>query len=1244
MKIISIRIKNLASLEGFTEIDFTQEPLCSAGIFAITGPTGSGKSTILDALCLALYARTPRYVQARESGIELQDVKGSKINQSDVRGILRDGTADGFAEVDFIGVDGEKYCANWNVRRSRNKAEGSLQNFAITLKNISTGVDIPGKKNELQDEIVRLVGLNFEQFTRSVLLAQGDFTAFLKAGKDEKSSLLEKLTGTEIYSEISKRIHETYKNEAQELRDLNIQREGIATLTTEETDALETDKNVLDGVIKQHEKSVDNVTTEIVWHKQFELLEANLASAVAAREQASQAKNKIADRELKVKQVENVQPARAWVEGIQNIDGQLSDKVRSKEALEKSRVHLDKQKKSSQIAIQDASGKLLTATTAQGQAQPMIEQAKSLDVHLYEKGTQVHKATEDVALIQKKYTQQQDQLKTKEVEAETLQRSIEQLRQWKAENISRQAVADNHTLIVSKLSDAQNLLGAIHKSASISLQVEKSIDSKKLKKEELDKQDIDIREHVVSLQLDFDTKSAAVSAIPIAVLEKDKSETDTLVEELVRAEAHWKNLFAAQTEFNQLKQMYATTAQDLIDTKEAIADAEVQLATCTIERDTSRKMLDRARVAATENVETLRSQLEPEHACPVCGSEKHPYVDHNHQLDLVLAELEGAHKTNEDAYTRCVQMHSSLQEKCSQLDKLIVEQEKTIASKGLSLRELESVWSGFAVYAACNSIADEQKVAWLKEQVQTKKTAQQDLQQQIQAYYKKKQELDAAKNDLDALKEKGALITNAIKDSERTLQSLQEQLDLYSKEQHTSNEALVEIEKAVSPFFTTQDWFQNWKLNPADFVTRINTFSEQWKTQTNELEEKSGIHSVLTATIRSEQKQVEQILEDVTKQRKILDELTVLYEALLQKRKTFFNGEDITQVETGLKQTIEKARQQLDACKEADEKLQQDIVRTSTQLEGIEKEIVNLQEQSAAHTAKLTAWLKQYAVQEGTTLTETELRELLTFTQEWVDLERNAIRSVDDALTKAQSVLQERAATLESHKQLRVSEKTLDALNVLLVETKGTLQTDSQRKNEIDIRLLDDAANKKRIGSLLEIIDAKAIIVENWAKLNEMIGSADGKKFRQIAQEYTLDLMLRYANVHLEMLSKRYLLQRIPETLSLQVVDQDMGDEVRTVYSLSGGESFLVSLALALGLASLSSSKMKVESLFIDEGFGSLDPVTLNIAMDALERLHNQGRKVGVISHVQEMTERIPVQIKVSKQQSGKSVVEVVGN
>lgn len=170
--------------------------------------------------------------------------------------------------------------------------------------------------------------------------------------------------------------------------------------------------------------------------------------------------------------------------------------------------------------------------------------------------------------------------------------------------------------------------------------------------------------------------------------------------------------------------------------------------------------------------------------------------------------------------------------------------------------------------------------------------------------------------------------------------------------------------------------------------------------------------------------------------------------------------------------------------------------------------------------------------------------------------------------------------------------------------------------------------------------DAKA---DPWRKLNDLIGSADGAKFRMIAQRRTLDLLLRYANHQLNHLAVRYRLERLPESLNLIVIDRDMGDERRSIHSLSGGESFLVSLATALGLASLTSNRLRIESLFIDEGFGSLDPETLNTAMSALMHLESQGRKVGVISHVTEMTDAIPVQIKVVKGRGGASRIVVPG-
>jgi exonuclease SbcC len=195
------------------------------------------------------------------------------------------------------------------------------------------------------------------------------------------------------------------------------------------------------------------------------------------------------------------------------------------------------------------------------------------------------------------------------------------------------------------------------------------------------------------------------------------------------------------------------------------------------------------------------------------------------------------------------------------------------------------------------------------------------------------------------------------------------------------------------------------------------------------------------------------------------------------------------------------------------------------------------------------------------------------------------------------------------------------------------------------LQLSQDDQRREQASAVLAEIERQQEAEQRWGKLSELIGSSDGKKFRNYAQQFTLDVLLGYANAHLGQLARRYRLERVSfagaPSLALMVRDQDMGGEVRSVNSLSGGESFLVSLALALGLASLSSNRVRVESLFIDEGFGSLDSETLGVAMDALDALQSMGRKVGVISHVQEMTERIATKVLVRPAGGGSSAVLV---
>ena len=212
MRILRIGGKNLASLAGEFSVDFEQEPLASTGLFAISGPTGAGKSTLLDALCLALYDATPRLLKALGRSM-LPDVGAETVTTQDTRNLLRRGTAEGYAEVDFVGGDNLRYRARWSVRRSRNKTEGALQPTAMGLQQLPALLPIGGTKTEVKIEIEKRIGLSFEQFTRAVLLAQNEFATFLKADDNERGELLETLTGSAVYSEISMRAFERAKQE-----------------------------------------------------------------------------------------------------------------------------------------------------------------------------------------------------------------------------------------------------------------------------------------------------------------------------------------------------------------------------------------------------------------------------------------------------------------------------------------------------------------------------------------------------------------------------------------------------------------------------------------------------------------------------------------------------------------------------------------------------------------------------------------------------------------------------------------------------------------------------------------------------------------------------------------------------------------------------------------------------------------------------------------------------------------------
>ena len=955
MKILAIRLKNLTSIEGMVEVDFTAEPLHSAGIFAISGPTGAGKSTLLDALCLALYDKAPRFATSVES-VNLADVGDNQINQSDVRNLLRRGTSDGYAEVDFLGIDGRRYRSRWSVRRTRNKISGSLQPQTLEVKELDTEKEFQGTKKELLIQLVELVGLTYEQFTRTVLLAQNDFATFLKSKGAAKAELLEKLTGTGVYSRISQEVYARNKAAQEEVTLIQNRMNVIELMPEEELLALQKEKELL------AEKRVTGIKLLAEQNEQL-----NVVRSLKMQE----------DLWKKKQQEEQEEQARLKV-----LQGAL---VSQEEGL----VHFK----------------------AQWEAiQPDLKKARQLDVQIQ---SQQDSYTQSKQMLQSANKQVSEQEQKMRMATEQLQVSY------------------------SSLNRLLNHVG-----------IEEALQLEQV--EEI-------------LRQEADKLTAGINTNEERLLRLNSFGYPLLTEEQMKLQKE----LTRQQNIRQLTETQTKTKAEIERLEKETTDCLKQLTEQETALKVTQRLYENARMAVGKDVKALRQQLQEGEACPVCGSTAHPYHQEQEVVDTLFRSIEQEYNA---AVANCQQINN----------RSIVLQRDWTHQKMVDGQIGEQL---AALYKAGIDAGNE-------EQIQHRLT---ELAERILEYrnlyaewQRSDEEIKKMRAHCEALRENVSLCRLAM----QKVSSAKEQLLLLQNTASAEQKRFEVIEKALN-------------------------------------------------VLRQERSQ---LLKG-----KSADEA----EAVVAKR------------EKELNLALEKARKEVEAV--------------YNRLSGLQGE------------------MKQ--------------------------------------ITLAIGELQEQYKKIESPEQLPEIIKKQQEENL---NTERALST-------MEARLLQQAKNKLTVEQIVKELAEKQTIAERWAKLNKLIGSADGAKFKVIAQSYTLNLLLLHANKHLSYLSKRYKLQQVPDTLALQVIDCDMCDEIRTVYSLSGGESFLISLALALGLSSLSSNNLKVESLFIDEGFGSLDAESLRTAMEALEQLQMQGRKIGVISHVQEMSERISVQVQVHKKVNGKSVLTVVG-
>ena len=955
MKILAIRLKNLTSIEGTVEVDFTAEPLHSAGIFAISGPTGAGKSTLLDALCLALYDKAPRFATSVES-VNLADVGDNQINQSDVRNLLRRGTSDGYAEVDFLGIDGRHYRSRWSVRRTRNKISGSLQPQTLEVKELDTEKEFQGTKKELLIQLVELVGLTYEQFTRTVLLAQNDFATFLKSKGAAKAELLEKLTGTGVYSRISQEVYARNKAAQEEVTLIQNRMNVIELMPEEELLALQKEKELL------AEKRVTGIKLLAEQNEQL-----NVVRSLKMQE----------DLWKKKQQEEQEEQAR-----LKMLQGALASQ-------EEGLVHFK----------------------AQWEAiQPDLKKARQLDVQIQ---SQQDSYTQSKQMLQSANKQVSEQEQKMRMATEQLQVSY------------------------SSLNRLLNHVG-----------IEEALQLEQV--EEI-------------LRQEADKLTAGINTNEERLLRLNSFGYPLLTEEQMKLQKE----LTRQQNIRQLTETQTKTKAEVERLEKETTDCLKQLTEQETALKVTQRLYENARMAVGKDVKALRQQLQEGEACPVCGSTAHPYHQEQEVVDTLFRSIEQEYNA---AVANCQQINN-----------------RSIV--------LQRDWTH-------------------------QKMVDGQIGEQLAALYKA---------GIDAGNE--------------------EQI------QHR----LTELAERILEY---RNLYAEWQRSDEE-IKKMRAYCEA-------LRENVSLCRLAMQKVSSAKEQLVLLQNAASAEQKRFEVIEKALNVLCQERSQLLKGKSADEAEAA----VAKREKELNL---ALEKARKEVEAVHNRLSGLQGE------------------MKQ--------------------------------------ITLAIGELQEQYKKIESPEQLPEIIKKQQEENL---NTERALST-------MEARLLQQAKNKLTVEQIAKELAEKQTIAERWAKLNKLIGSADGAKFKVIAQSYTLNLLLLHANKHLSYLSKRYKLQQVPDTLALQVIDCDMCDEIRTVYSLSGGESFLISLALALGLSSLSSNNLKVESLFIDEGFGSLDAESLRTAMEALEQLQMQGRKIGVISHVQEMSERISVQVQVHKKVNGKSVLTVVG-
>ena len=1213
MRILKLRFCNLNSLHGEWSVDFEHPDYLADGIFAITGPTGAGKSTILDAICLALYGQTPRLGKITKSQNEIMSRQAGEC----------------FAEVTFQTQAGT-YCCHWSQIRARKQAHGNLQNPMHEISEPGTQKVLATKLRDVGGLIQEITGMDFDQFTRSMLLAQGSFAAFLKASADERSPILEQITGTQIYSAISFEVHKRNSLEAKAYDELKAAQANLDLMEPDEEEQVRADAKALRTEIDQISLADQQHQALIQQLSRLKDLAAELVELKSQREDWEIRQTQFSPQRERLQQAQAAQTLAleySKLTDARQSSHESSKKLNLHQASEEplNAAH-DQQKQAHDQAV---------STLSQSQAQlieqqPLIEQAKLLDQQIA-----------DAALALQEI-QEQDRLATE---------SFESLKQQSAQNQAEQSESEQALAAVSLEIENhphyQNLseqLPMIQKTvADCQRQQERAREQTKAYttaqvQSETCKTKLETQQsRLTEAQAKRDQSQDALQGCEgtLADLLQDKSPAD-----YQQALDSQKDLLQELKEAIGTKQVINRSEQSLTDAQASIAQYEQELNTSRTEAQANAHQVATLseRISACQREMELQKQilrLEDERArliagepCPLCGAKEHPY---GHDSPVLDSKLESQLK---NLQTELASLQSTQTQNTIRQTELAKEIERS--GKAQTEAEAERA-SALALFVS---------------------------------------QLERLKIDQDANLE--VLQTNfserehRLTEDQRHLKNIREMQDQLQGHNHTLNQQQAQFQEVQSQTQTIQTEFQKaayaaeqlaqvqsesqaiFQANQAELEALLRSYhlngmtedlerllhalkSEEtrWKSWLSERESLSRQGAVLAERARNFSDNLALAQKKCAQSQLKLAEAQKKHQDLSQKRTDCFGAADPVQTLNDLQAACEKAQQ--DLSKQAE-----DLQNCQQALSKYQLIFSNLKETLSQN-------------QETQNRLEKAFHEKLTplkFTTEadylQACLSSEAVQQIEAeqaALKDQETELKARAKQIENQRQHVMTQIQGDHvgqdLEALIEQQKSREEQSESLAVQLGTILQRlDHNDKRKAQSLLEVekMQAQSIEVNRWQALHNLIGSSTGKKFRNFAQGLTFDVMIYYANQQLQKMSRRYLLKReSTDSLDLSILDSFQGGEIRSTKNLSGGESFIVSLALALGLSQMASQNVRVDSLFLDEGFGTLDQEALDTALETLAGLQQENKLIGIISHVQALKERMGTQIKVRSYNNGTS-------